>query len=157
MKKIKIGKEEYNCCESVNDLYDIRFPVFLNFLRMSIENIDKPLFAGKKQKAEEWLNKAMPYNAVKEFLDYGSSINLEQVNTTGLSMCFALICLDNGENQSNIDESFLKGKLDKMQKAGLKRGEVEEQVSSFIKASPDSFGEYNLIAELMQEMKDFSS
>lgn len=156
MKKIEIGKEEYNLCESVNDLYDIRFPVFLNFLRMSIENIDKPLFAAKQQKAEEWLNKAMPYNAIKEFLDYGSSINLEQVNTTGLSMCFALICLDNDEDQSNIDESFLKEKLDKMRKEGLKRGIVEEQVSSFIKASPDSFGEYNLIAELMQEMKELS-
>jgi len=157
MKKIKIGKKEYSLCESVNDLYDIRFPIFLNFLRMSIENIDKPLFAGKKQKAEEWLNKAMPYNAVKEFLDYGSSINLDQVNITGLSMCFSLICLDNGEDQSNIDETFLKEKLGKMQKDGLKRGIVEEQVSSFIKASPDSFGEYNLIAELMQEMKNFSS
>jgi len=156
MTKIKIGEKEYNLCESVNDIYDIRFPVFLNFLRMSIENIDKPLFAAKQQKAEEWLNKAMPYNAVKEFLDYGSSINLEQVNTTGLSMCFALICLDNGEDQSNIDESFLKEKLDKMRKEGLKRGVVEEQVSSFIKASPDSFGEYNLIAELMQEMKNLS-
>ena len=156
MKKIEIGKKEYSLCESVNDLYDIRFPVFLNFLRMSIENIDKPLFAVKKQKAEEWLNKAMPYNAVKEFLDYGSSIDLEQVNTTGLSMCFALICIDNGENQSKIDESFLKEKLNKMRKEGLKRGMVEEQVSSFIKASPDSFGEYNLIAELMQEMKEFS-
>jgi len=156
MKKIIIGKEEYDICENVNDLYDIRFPVFLNFLRMSIENIDKPLFIAKQQKAEEWLNKAMPYNAVKEFLDYGSSINLEQVNTTGLSMCFALICLDNGEDQSNIDESFLKKKLDKMRKDGLKRGIVEEQVSSFIKASPDSFGEYNLIAELMQEMKESS-
>jgi len=156
MTKIKIGEKEYNLCESVNDIYDIRFPVFLNFLRMSIENIDKPLFAAKQQKAEEWLNKAMPYNAVKEFLDYGSSINLEQVNTTGLSMCFALICLDNGEDQSNIDESFLKEKLDKMRKEGLKRGVVEEQVSFFIKASPDSFGEYNLIAELMQEMKNLS-
>lgn len=156
MKKIEIGKKEYNLCESVNDLYDIRFPVFLNFLRMSIENIDKPLFAAKQQKAEEWLNKAMPYNAIKEFLNYGSSINLEQVNTTGLSMCFSLICLDNGEDQSNIDESFLKEKLDKMRKEGLKRGVVEEQVSSFIKASPDSFGEYNLIAELIQEMKEIS-
>jgi hypothetical protein len=156
MKKLKIGKKEYSLCESVNDLYDIRFPIFLNFLRMSIEDIDKPLFASKQQKADEWLNKAMPYNAVKEYLDYGSSINLEQVNTTGLSMCFALICLDNGEDQSNTDESFLKEKLDKMRKNGLKRGIVEEQVSSFIKASPDSFGEYNLIAELMQETKDFS-
>ena len=156
MKKIEIGEKEYDLCENVNDLYDIRFPVFLNFLRMSIENIDKPLFATKKQKAEEWLNKAMPYNAIKEFLDYGSSVNLEQVNTTGLSMCFALICLDDGENQSKIDESFLKKKLDKMRKDGLKRGMVEEQVSSFIKASPDSFGEYNLIAELMQEMKELS-
>jgi len=156
MKKIEIGKKEYSLCESVNDIYDIRFPVFLNFLRMSIENIDKPLFAAKQQKAEEWLNKAMPYNAIKEFLNYGSSINLEQVNTTGLSMCFSLICLDNGEDQSNIDESFLKEKLDKMRKEGLKRGVVEEQVSSFIKASPDSFGEYNLIAELIQEMKGIS-
>ena len=113
MKQVVIGDESYLLCESVNDIYDIRFPVFLNYLRMSIENIDKPLFATRDAKADDWLNKGMPYNAVKEYKDYGTAITLEQVNQTGLSMCFALICVGENEKQEDVDEGKLKSKLEK--------------------------------------------
>lgn len=152
MKQVEIGDKSYQLCENVNDLYDIRFPVFLNYLRMSFENIDKALFAAKEIKADEWLNKGMPFNAVKEFLDYGASINLDQVNTTGLSMCFALICIAEGEDQADVDEGKLKVKLSEMRKHGLKRGFVEESTKNFMKASPDSFGEYVLLMEARSQM-----
>ena len=151
MTPVEIGDKSYQLCENVNDLYDIRFPVFLNYLRMSIEEIDKPLFLSKDQKANEWLNKGMPYNAVKEYKDYGTSITLDQVSITGFSMCFALICIADGEEQSDVDEGKLKVKLAEMHRNGLKRGFVEESVRNFMKASPDSFGEYVLLMEAMNQ------
>lgn len=156
MKQVEIGDKSYQLCESVNDLYDVRFPVFLNYLRMSIESIDKPLFMAKDQKADSWLNKGMPYNAVKEYKDYGTAITLEQVNQTGLSMCFSLICIADGEKQEDTDEGKLKEKLKEMQRNGLKRGLVEESVRNFMKASPDSFGEYMLLLEAMREIMKLS-
>ena len=152
MTPVEIGDKSYQLCENVNDLYDIRFPVFLNYLRMSIEEIDKPLFLSKDQKANEWLNKGMPYNAVKEYKDYGTSITLDQVNITGFSMCFALICIADGEEQSDVDEGKLKVKLAEMHRNGLARGFVEESVRNFMKASPDSFGEYIMLMEALSQM-----
>jgi hypothetical protein len=119
---------------------------------MSAENIDKPLFAARDAKANEWLNKGMPYNAVKEYKDYGTAITLEQVSHTGLSMCFALICIAEGEKQEDVDEGKLKSKLADMQRNGLDRGFVEESVRNFMKASPDSFGEYVLLMEMLRQM-----
>ena len=147
MKQITIGDKDYQLCENVNDLYDVRFPVLLNYFRMSVEDIDKPLFAAKDQKANEWLNKGMPFNAVKEYKDYGTSVSLEQVSHTGLSMCFAIMCLAEGEDQADTDEGKFKVKLAEMQKNGLKRGFVEESVRNFIKLSPDSFGQYALLMD----------
>jgi|GEM_PF-5502106 len=152
MKQVEIGDKSYQLCENVNDFYDIRFPVFLSYLRMSAENIDKPLFAARDSKANEWLNKGMPYNAVKEYKDYGTSITLDQVSSTGLSMCFALICIAEGEDQADVDEGKIRLKLEEMQRNGLDRGFVEESVRNFMKESPDSFGEYMLLMEMLRQM-----
>jgi len=154
MKEIEIGDETYKLCEGVDDLYDIRFPSFLSYLRMSLEGIDKPLFAMTMEKAEQLMDAKQWMKAWKQFDNYNTAINLPQTETTGLSMCFALICIEEGEDQVNVDESGLEKKLAKMRKAGLKRGFVEESVRNFMKASPDSFGDYIVLQEMMQEMKE---
>ncbi len=157
MKEIQIGETTYNLCEGVNDIYDIRFPVFLNYLRMSVENIDKPLFATTFERAEARFDKGQFHKGLMEFADYRSSITLEQVSWTGLSMCFALICLEENEDQAKTKEDFMKKKLDKMRKNGLTRGFVEESVSNFIKASPSSFGDYAMLQEIIGQMNEITS
>ena len=154
MKELIIGEITYNLCEGVSDLYDIRFPKFLNYLRMSVEDIDKPLFASTFERAEAKFDKGQFHKGLMEFYDYRSAITLEQVSWTGLSMCFALICLEEGENQADAKESFMKKKLDKMRKNGLTRGLVEESVSNFIKASPSSFGDYAILQEIISQMNE---
>lgn len=141
MKKLKIGETEYQLCEGVSDIYDIRFPKFLQYFRMAYENVDKPFFEACRQKALGYYNKQMPMQAFMEYENYYASIRLEQVNLTGMSMCFALICLAPGEDQSEVDEGKLEAKLEQMRKDGLTRGMVEDAVGNFITGSPNSFGE----------------
>ena len=157
MKELEIGEITYNLCEGVSDLYDIRFPKFLNYLRMSVENIDKPLFASTFERAEARFDKGQFHKGLMEFYDYRSAITLEQVSWTGLSMCFALICIEEGEDQADkksFKEDVLQAKLTKMRKDGLTRGLVEESVSNFIKASPSSFGDYAILQEIISQMNE---
>lgn len=153
MKKITIGTKEYDLCEGVDDFYDIRFPMFLQYLRMSLEGIDKPLFAATMERAEARFDKGQFFKGFKEFQNYHAAINMEEVNDTGLSMCFALICLEDGEDQADVDEGKLRDKLARMRKSGLTRGIVEGSVKNFIKASPDSFQDYVVWLEMLEEMK----
>jgi len=156
MKDLVIGEKTYQLCEGVEDFYDIRFPKFLNYLRMSIEGIDKPLFAATMQRAEKFMDKGEFHRAWKEFMNYQMAIEMPETSSTGLSMCFALIVLEEGEDQSNVDEGLLKKKLERMRNDGLTRGLVEETVTNFIVASPDSFGDYGSLMETIQEMKETS-
>ena len=153
MRKILIGEEMFELCESVNDIYDIRFPKFLQYFRMAYENVDKPLFEATRQKAMQFFNKQMPMNAFLEYENYFAAIKLPQVNLTGVSMCFAIICLEKGEDQTIVDEAKLEEKLERMRKNGLTRGIVEDAVTNFIIASPTSFGELARLMELTKEMK----
>ena len=158
MKELKIGETQYNLCESVGDIYDIRFPVFLNFLRMSVENIDKPLFATTFERAEARFDKGQFHKGLMEFADYRSAVTLDQVGWTGLSLCFALICLKEDEDQAkDFKEDVLQKKLTKMRKDGLTRGLVEESVSNFIKASPNSFGDYAMLQEIISQMNEITT
>ena len=156
MKELKIGETTYKLCESVNDIYDVRFPVFLNYLRMSVEGVDKPLFAATFERAEARFDKGQFHKGLMEFADYRSSITLEQVSSTGLSMCFAIICLEENEDQTNTKEEPLRKKLTKMRKNGLDRGLVEESVANFIKASPNSFGDYAMLQEIISQMSEIT-
>lgn len=149
MKKLKIGKKNYQICEGVNDIYDIRFPKFLQYFRMAYENVDKPFFEGCRQKALGFYNKQMPMQAFMEYENYYAAIKLDQVNLTGLSMCFAIICLEEGEDQASMDEEKLKEKLERMRAEGLTRGVVEEHVGNFIQGSPNSFGDLGRLIAMM--------
>lgn len=154
LKEVQIGETSYRLCEGISDLYDIRFPLFLSYLRMSVEGIDKALFKVTMERAVSRFDKGEFYKGFKEFQDYDSAISLDQVNTTGLSMCFALICLEEGEKQDEVDEGLLEQKLDRMRTEGLTRGFVEESVTNFIKASPQSFGDYGTLVSMMEEMNE---
>ncbi len=159
MNNLTIGKTTYKLCEGVNDIYDIRFPKFLNYLRMSVENIDKPLFMATYERAEARFDKGQFHKGLMEFADYKAAMTLDQVGWTGLSMCFALICLTEDEDQADqeaMKEGALQKKLDKMRKDGLTRGLVEESVSNFIKASPTSFGDYAIIQEMISQMSEIT-
>lgn len=147
MKQISIGKENYNLLESVNDISDKRFAFFKMYLLQSLEGIDRPLFAETMQKAMDHFNGHRYVQAWGEFENYAHAIEYEKYNEDALSKCFALICLEPEEDQLNLDDNYLKEKLERLNKDGLTRGFVEESVRNFTQASPLSFGAYSLKLE----------
>jgi nucleosome binding factor SPN SPT16 subunit len=54
-------------------------------------------------------------------------------------MCFALICLEAGEDQTVLDEAVLQEKIKRMSADGLTAGTVYEEVVGFMEASPETF------------------
>jgi hypothetical protein len=147
MKTIKIGEGEYNLLESVNDINDKRFTFFKAYLLKSLEGIDRPLFRDTMDRALEFFNQSRYMQAWAEFQNYQRAIEYEDYNDDALSKCFALICIEQDEDQLNVDDNFLASKLERMWADGLTRGFVEESVQNFSKASPTSLGSYSLMLE----------
>lgn len=157
MKEIKIGSEQYSLLESVNDINDKRFIFFKAYLLKSLEGIDRPLFKNTMDRALEFFNQSRYMQAWGEFQNYHRAIEYEDYNDDALSKCFALICIEDGEDQLNIDDNFLAKKLERLWSNGLTRGFVEESVQNFTKASPLSFGSYSLmLEEVMQNLNEMS-
>ena len=158
MKQIKIGKADYTLLESVNDINDKRFIVFKMYLLLSLEGIDRPLFRVTMEKAMAHFNHQRYIQAWGEFENYSHAIEYEKYNDDALSKCFALICLEQGEDQANTDDNFLIEKLGRLHENGLTRGLVEESVQNFTIKSPLSFGSYSLrLEEVMTKFDEILS
>jgi hypothetical protein len=147
MKEIKIGQTDYKLLESVNEINDKRFVFFKMYLLQSLEGIDRPLFKATMERAMDHFNRQRWVQAWGEFENYHHSIEYESYNDDALSKCFALICLEDGDDQLNLDDNYLSDKVERMRKEGLTRGFVEESVENFSKASPRSLGNYSLMLE----------
>jgi hypothetical protein len=153
MKDFKIGSKTYQLLEDVYDINDKRFNHFKMYLLKSLEGIDRPLYSETLQKGIEFFNNHKYIQGLSMFQNYGQAIEHDGYNEDALSKCFALICLEYGEDQLNTDENFLNRKLDDMWSNGLTRGVVEECVRNFTIASPTSFGGYSLkLAEMTQNL-----
>jgi hypothetical protein len=147
MKKIKIGDSTYDLLESVVDINDKRFIFFKAYLLKSLEGIDRPLLKATMDKVIEFFNQNRYMQAFGEMQNYQRAIEYEDYNDDALSKCFALICLEEGEDQLNVDDNFLSEKLKRLHANGLTRGFVEEAVQNFSRESPASLGNYSLMLE----------
>jgi hypothetical protein len=109
-------------------------------------------------KAMGHFNERRYIQAWGEFENYRHAIEYEKYNDDALSKCFALICLEDGEDQTNTDENYLSEKLGRLYQDGLTRGFVEESVRNFTIASPLSFGSYSLrLEEVMTKLDEILS
>jgi len=154
MKEITIGKQKYLLMEDVGDINDKRFNYFKMYLLKSLEGIDRPLFKDSLEKATDFFNRQKYFQALGVFQNYGQSIENDGYNDDALSKCFALICIDEGEDQLQVDELFLNRKLEGMWANGLTRGMVEESVQNFTIGSPASFGAYSQMMAGMSQNLD---
>ena len=149
MKDFTLNNHKYSLMEDVGDINDKRFNYFKMYLLKSLEGIDRPLYKETLEKATEFFNKQKFFQALGQFQNYAQAIEQDGYNDDALSKCFALICLSEGEDQLNVDESFLNSKLETLWADGLTRAQVEESVQNFTIGSPASFGAYSL---MMAEM-----
>ena len=150
MKSIKIGEKEYQLIETLFDINDERFNIFKQHLMQVFENLDKPLFAATFSKYVASHNSGNHAEGLIEWFNFKKAIDLKELNYDAYSFCFALLCLEPGENQRDCSDSKQLKKLEEIRSNGLTRGMVEETVENFIKASGTTFGVYIQMLELMK-------
>lgn len=150
MKTIKIGKEEFQLMQTPFDINDERFVVFKQHFLQVFESIDKPLFAATYSKCMGFHNQGLHSDVVIELTNFKKAIDLKELNYDAYSICFALLCLEKGEDPKELSTAKHLDKLERMRKAGLTRGLVEETVENFMKASPKTFGVYLAMLEMMK-------
>lgn len=150
MKTITIGKKEYKIIESIFDINDERFTVFKQYLLQVFENLDKPSFVATFQKYVTLSNAGQHAEGLIEWYNFKKAVELQEVNYDAYSFCFALLCLEEGENQRDTSKATHLKKLEEMRSEGLNRGMVEDTVTDFMKASPKQFGAYLEMLEYLQ-------
>jgi len=150
MKKLKIGKKEYHLFENLFDISDERFNVFKSYLLQIFENLDNPSFITTFNKYVAFFNNGNHADGLIEWYNFRKAIELKGLNYDAYSMCFALMCMKEGEDQKDFSANIQLEKLKEMREQGLTRGLVEETVETFIKASPKQFTVYLAMLELMK-------
>lgn len=151
MKEIKIGKKEYDLMQTPFDIGDERFNVFKQYILQSFDNIDKPLWKSLFSKCKAHYNSNQHSDIIIEMFNFDKSIEIKDFNYDAYSICFALICLEKGEEQSDFGTDRQLRKLEEMRSNGLTRGMVEQEVENFMTASPRIFSPYLAMLKMIQE------
>lgn len=142
MKTITHGKVQYKRCENVFDINDYRFNDFKSYILQVFEKMDKPVFETQFNKYLAQFNKGQHAEALIDWNNYKKARELKELNYDAYSFCYALMHLAEGEDALDCSKDTQLKKLTQMREAGLSRGEVEEVVTNFMRASPASFGVY---------------
>jgi hypothetical protein len=153
MKQVKIGNKEYNQIESIFDIGDERFVVFKQHLLQVFENVNNASFLQMHNRITKYFNANDSYQIIVELENFKKSLELRDLNYDAFSFCFALLHLEKEEKQNDFGGDYQLRKLEEMRKNGLNRGQVEDVVENFMKASPKHFGHY---LEVLQVLNSFS-
>jgi len=151
MKKIKIGEKTYNLCQHKDDINIKRFIAFKQYAPMIWEKMDSPLFETYFDRIKSHFNKGNFTQILVELINFSAAINNMKHGYDGWCICFALICLEDGEDQTNVEESYLQEKLDRFINDGLTAGQVHKSVLDFMKASEEVFSAHLTMLALVGE------
>lgn len=136
--------------ETIFDINDERFTVFKQYLLQSMEHIDKPIFTVAYSKYIGHHNAGNHADGLLEWYNFKKAMELKELNHDAMSVCFALLHLEDDEDQRNCSKDFQIRKLNDMRENGLSRGLVEEVVENFMNASPKTFAVYLAMLDLMK-------
>ena len=151
MKKIKIGTKTYDQCQHKDDINIKRFIAFKQYAPMIWEKMDSPLFEAYFDCIKNHFNKGHHTQVLVELINLRAAINNQENGYDGWCMCFALITLEEGEDQTNVEESFLQEKVDRWIKDGLTAGQVHSSVLDFMKASEEVFSAHLTMLAMIGE------
>jgi len=151
MKKITIGKKDYKVCVHKDDINFKRFVMFKQYIPMIWEKMDSPLFETYFDRVKTHYDSGRHSDGLLELVNYKTAINNIKSGHDAWGICFALIVLEKDEDQTKLDESFLKEKLARWISDGLMAGQVHEAVVDFMKASPEVFSAHLTMLALIGE------
>ena len=153
MKQVKIGNKEYNQIENIFDIGDERFVVFKQHLLQVFESVNSASFLQMHNRVTKYFNANDSYQIIVELENFKKSLELRELNYDAFSFCFALLHMDKEEKQEDFGKDYQLRKLEIMRAEGITRGQVEEVVENFMKASPKHFAHY---LEVLQIVNSFT-
>jgi len=139
MKKLKIGSKTYDLCQTKDDINFVRFTMIKQYAPQIWEKMDSPLFETYMDRVMAHFNKGNWMHGWMELENYRVALKNIENGNDAWGICFALICLESGEDQTRHDEAFLTEKLGRMITDGLTAGQVYDGVVDFWKRSPEVF------------------
>jgi len=158
MKELKIGKTNLRICEHQGDINYLRFVKFKQYAPQFWEKMDSPLFAVYFEKYMDKVNRGEHAQGVMVWHDYKLAIDMSKNSYDAWGICFALIALDEGEDERSCpDDAQLRKKIERLSGEGLSAKTVKDEVLNFMVASPEVFTEHLTlykIASLRTETAD---
>ncbi len=150
MKKLKIGKVEYQIIDNIGEIMYSRMNVFNQYITAVFQGMDIQLFAVTMDKINAYFNAGEYMQAYNELTNFNTAIKMKDYNLDPLGMCFALICVEKDEDTTKVSDAELKAKLQRMIDGGLKWDTVKDEVLNFMNRYPDKFSPYLQAWEMMK-------
>lgn len=139
MKKVTIGKQKYEQCETAEDLPIKRYTALKHYMIYKETGVTIPSLINTISGFVKGFDRESKADMLITLHNYVTG--LQQVNDDydADQLVFALITFDKDEDKTKVDETILKEKIDRWNKDGLTQGLVEETVANFINQSMTHF------------------
>lgn len=135
MKKIKIGEQEFEQCETIEDLPMKRWVPFKNHMLQDESGVDLPTLKNTFTEITREFDNGSMAGMYRSIYDYIYKLSNIENSIDHTQMMFALITFlpdEIGEKRTEADPSYLKSKLEIFAKSGLTQGQARNQVADFI-------------------------
>jgi len=135
MKKIKIGDQEFEQAETIEDLSIKRWVAFKNEMIADEAGVDIPTLKKVFTQFTQEFDKSSMSGMYRAVYDYIYKLGQIEHGNDHSQMMYALITFlpdEVGEMRNSTDSSYLKEKLEQFGKLGLTQGQVVESVNVFI-------------------------
>jgi hypothetical protein len=116
-------------------------------MNVILEDLTDLKFSIITEKIKKAFNSGNYYEIPNILDNFNLALKIKEPQHDAWGYCFALITLDENEDTSKTDETFLKSKLDNYNSNGLTFITVKSEVENFIKAFPLTYTVYRLKSE----------
>ena len=132
MKKIKIGEQEFEQAESIEDLNIKRWNAFTNSMIADEAGVEVPRLKQMFTQLTQEFDKQSMSGMYRAAYDFMYKLGQIQAEINPSQIMFALITFIPDEDRTSTDQTLLKTKLDVFAKAGLTQGQVKKDIDAFI-------------------------
>lgn len=157
MRIINIGKLELQLMESPADINDGRYQVVHQLMEQIYSYVERPDPFRFCQLFRKAINENSAAGQLETFFNYEASLTLAQSQDQRVwSLIFALITLENGEDQTDKktrDMNYLHQKVERYQANGLDAETPEREVQTFFFKCPELLEKWTVMEMAILSMK----
>jgi len=139
MKKVTIGKQKYEQCETAEDLPIKRYTALKHYMIYKETGVTIPSLINTVAGFVRGFDTESKSDMLITLHNYVTGLQQITDDFDPDQMVYALITFDEGEDKNSVDETKLKEKIERWSTDGLTQGTVEETVVNFIQESATHF------------------